>query len=101
MTLIHLSSSLIGVCISVNLELFSVCLQKYKGTVMENKADVLVLRIPVQDKDKNNTPNWRAVYEITKGNESGNFIIKTDPVTNEGLVYVTKVRKQGAFCAPY
>ncbi|XP_053470312.1 desmocollin 2-like protein [Ictalurus furcatus] len=62
----------------------------YKGQVMENKADVLVLRIPVNDKDLKNTPNWKAVYEITKGNESGNFLIKTDPATNEGLLYVTK-----------
>ncbi|XP_062858256.1 desmocollin 2-like protein [Trichomycterus rosablanca] len=62
----------------------------YKGKVMENKADVLVLRVPVQDKDLKNTPNWKAVYEITKGNETGNFLIKTDPVTNEGLLYVMK-----------
>ncbi|MCJ8743639.1 hypothetical protein PDJAM_G00096570 [Pangasius djambal] len=62
----------------------------YKGKVTENVADVLVLRIPVNDKDLKNTPNWKAVYEITKGNESGNFLIKTDPVTNEALLYVTK-----------
>lgn len=60
----------------------------------ENKADVQVLRIPVDDKDYKNTPNWRAVYDITKGNENGNFLIKTDPVTNDGLLYVTKVRGQ-------
>lgn len=53
---------------------------------------MLVARIGVDDKDLKGTPNWKAVYEITKGNESGNFIIKTDPVTNEGLIYVTKVR---------
>lgn len=61
---------------------------------MENKADVLVSRIAVNDKDLKNTPNWKAVYEITKGNENGNFLIKTDPATNEGLIYVTKVRGQ-------
>ncbi|KAK3516572.1 hypothetical protein QTP70_021978 [Hemibagrus guttatus] len=61
-----------------------------KGNVPENKADVLVARIGVNDKDLKNTPNWKAVYEITKGNESGNFMIKTDPVTNEGLLYVIK-----------
>ncbi|KAI5619855.1 desmocollin-1 [Silurus asotus] len=63
---------------------------QYKGKVMENKANLLVLRIPVEDKDLKNTPNWKAVYEITKGNENGNFEIKTDPITNEGLLYVTK-----------
>ncbi|KAG7316655.1 hypothetical protein KOW79_020196 [Hemibagrus wyckioides] len=62
----------------------------YKGNVQENKVDVLVARIGVDDKDLKGTPNWKAVYEITKGNESGNFMIKTDPVTNEGLIYVTK-----------
>ncbi|XP_060722595.1 desmocollin 2-like protein [Tachysurus vachellii] len=62
----------------------------YKGSVPENKADVLVAKIPVNDKDLINTPNWKAVYEITKGNENGNFMIKTDPVTNEGQLYVKK-----------
>ncbi|XP_007257069.3 desmocollin 2 like [Astyanax mexicanus] len=62
----------------------------YKAQVQENQANVLVLRIPVEDKDLQGTPNWKAVYEITKGNETGNFWIKTDPTTNEGLLYVTK-----------
>ncbi|KAL7888148.1 hypothetical protein AOLI_G00031220 [Acnodon oligacanthus] len=62
----------------------------YKAQVKENQADVLVLRISVDDKDLKGTPNWKAVYEITKGNESGNFWIKTDPATNEGLLYVAK-----------
>lgn len=62
----------------------------YKGTVKENLANVLVTRIPVEDKDLVNTPNWKAVYEITKGNENGNFRMETDPKTNEGLLYVVK-----------
>lgn len=62
----------------------------YKGTVMENQQNVLVLRIPVEDRDLINTPNWRALYEVTKGNESGNFRMETDPKTNEGLLYVIK-----------
>ncbi|KAF5900437.1 desmocollin-2-like isoform X1, partial [Clarias magur] len=64
--------------------------QLYKGQVAENKADVMVLRIPVEDRDLKNTPNWKAVYSITKGNETGNFDIKTDPATNDALLYVTK-----------
>ncbi|XP_072538794.1 desmocollin 2-like protein [Salminus brasiliensis] len=62
----------------------------YKTQVQENQANVLVLRIPVDDKDLKGTQNWQAVYEITKGNETGNFWIKTDPATNDGLLYVTK-----------
>ncbi|KAG9348064.1 hypothetical protein JZ751_004089 [Albula glossodonta] len=64
--------------------------KSYSAKVQENKADVLVLRIPVDDKDLKKTPNWNAVYKITKGNEKGNFRIETDPKTNEGLLYVSK-----------
>lgn len=70
-------------------------MEQYKAQVQENQANVLVLRIPVEDKDQKGTANWKAVYEITKGNESGNFWIKTDPATNEGLLHVIKVRQRG------
>ncbi|XP_023696175.1 desmocollin 2-like protein [Paramormyrops kingsleyae] len=62
----------------------------YKASIDENAADVMVLRLPVDDKDLVNTPNWRAQYFITKGNETGNFRIDTDPKTNEGLLRVVK-----------
>uniref|UniRef100_A0A673XU40 Desmocollin 2 like n=1 Tax=Salmo trutta TaxID=8032 RepID=A0A673XU40_SALTR len=62
----------------------------YKATVKENQVDVLVLRIPVDDKDEEKTPNWNARFVITQGNENGNFRIDTDPETNEGLLYVIK-----------
>uniref|UniRef100_A0A8C7IAR9 Desmocollin-2 n=1 Tax=Oncorhynchus kisutch TaxID=8019 RepID=A0A8C7IAR9_ONCKI len=62
----------------------------YKATVKENQADMLVLRIPVDDKDEEKTPNWNARFVITQGNENGNFRIDTDPETNEGLLYVIK-----------
>lgn len=71
---------------------FYVFLQ-YKASIDENAEDVLVLRLPVDDKDLVNTPNWRAQYFITKGNETGNFRIDTDPKTNEGLLRVVKVRR--------
>lgn len=58
---------------------------------MENQQNVLVLRIPVEDKDLINTPSWKALYEVSKGNESGNFRMETDPKTNEGLLFVIKV----------
>ncbi|XP_035267848.1 desmocollin-1-like isoform X3 [Anguilla anguilla] len=64
--------------------------KKHTGKIEENKADVLLLRIPVDDKDLEKTPNWKAVYVIKKGNENGNFRIETDPITNEGLLYVVK-----------
>ncbi|XP_026089311.1 desmocollin-3-like isoform X2 [Carassius auratus] len=62
----------------------------YKAKVQENQENVLVTRIPVEDKDLVNTPNWKALFEVTKGNESGNFRMETDPKTNEGLLYVIK-----------
>ncbi|RXN15355.1 desmocollin-2-like isoform X1 [Labeo rohita] len=62
----------------------------YKAKVKENQENMVVTRIPVEDKDLINTPNWRALFEVTKGNESGNFRMETDPKTNEGLLYVIK-----------
>ena len=58
---------------------------------MENLGQRLLLRIPVEDKDQVNTPNWNSEFVITKGNENGNFKIERDPITNEGLLYLTKV----------
>ncbi|XP_071393557.1 desmocollin 2-like protein isoform X2 [Centroberyx affinis] len=62
----------------------------YKASIAENQADVLVLRIPVDDKDEENTKNWKAKFVITEGNENGIFRMDTDSKTNEGLLYVVK-----------
>ncbi|XP_064202385.1 desmocollin 2-like protein [Anguilla rostrata] len=62
----------------------------HSAKVKENEGGALILRIPVEDKDLEKTPNWKAVFKIVNGNENGNFRIETDPVTNEGLLYVAK-----------
>uniref|UniRef100_A0A674F0H6 Desmocollin-3-like n=1 Tax=Salmo trutta TaxID=8032 RepID=A0A674F0H6_SALTR len=62
----------------------------YDVSVMENQDQGLILRIPIEDKDLLNTPNWNSEFSITKGNENGNFRIERDPKTNEGLIYLTK-----------
>ncbi|KAM6990458.1 desmocollin 2-like protein [Tautogolabrus adspersus] len=62
----------------------------YQASVKENESGKLILRIPVEDKDLINTPNWISKFVITKGKEKENFRIETDPKTNEGLLYVTK-----------
>ncbi|KAK2895234.1 desmocollin 2-like protein [Channa argus] len=62
----------------------------YDASVKENEKEILILRIPVEDKDLINTPNWNSKFVITKGNEKGNFRIDRDPKTNEGLLYVAK-----------
>lgn len=62
----------------------------YVTSVEENRIDVEILRVAIEDKDLINTPNWRANYTILKGNEKGNFKIVTDPRTNEGVLCVVK-----------
>ena len=70
---------------------------QFKTSVEENKADVLILRIPVEDRDEVNTPNWNANFVITHGNENNDFRMETDPTTNEGLLYVVKVSRNSHF----
>ncbi|XP_069477058.1 desmocollin-2 [Ambystoma mexicanum] len=62
----------------------------YQGEVNENEVNVPVLCIPVQDNDQINTPNWRANFSITSGNDDGKFEIVTNPETNEGCLRVVK-----------
>ncbi|XP_039998688.1 desmocollin 2 like [Xiphias gladius] len=62
----------------------------YEVSVRESENEKLILRIPVEDKDLVNSPNWISKFVISKGNEKGNFRMETDPKTNEGLLYVSK-----------
>lgn len=62
----------------------------YEGTVLENEADVIIIRLKVTDADVPNTPAWEAVYSILNDNE-GQFVVTTDPVTNEGILKTAKV----------
>uniref|UniRef100_UPI0037E7CDDD desmocollin 2-like protein n=1 Tax=Semicossyphus pulcher TaxID=241346 RepID=UPI0037E7CDDD len=64
--------------------------KSYAASVKENESEKLILRIPVEDKDLKDTPNWISKFVIKKGNENGNFRVDTDPKTNDGLLYVTK-----------
>ena len=66
------------------------CLQ-YEGSVMENTYDVEVMRFKVLDEDLEGSENWKAVFEIIRGDEAGYFSIKTDPDTNEGILMLDKV----------
>nr|XP_033789994.1 desmocollin-2-like [Geotrypetes seraphini] len=64
--------------------------QSYRAEVNENECGIDILRIPVKDKDLVNTENWRANFSIIQGNEEGNFSIRTDPSTNEGILSVVR-----------
>lgn len=69
---------------------FESCLQ-YSGSVDENVADVVVMRIKALDKDLDHTDNWLTVFTIAKGNEDNLFSIETDKKTNEGILKLIKV----------
>ncbi|XP_014388262.1 PREDICTED: cadherin-4 [Myotis brandtii] len=62
----------------------------YAGEVPENRVETVVANLTVMDRDQPKSPNWNAVYRIISGDPSGHFTIRTDPVTNEGMVTVVK-----------
>ncbi|XP_029988608.1 desmoglein-2-like [Sphaeramia orbicularis] len=63
---------------------------EYSASIMENTADVEVLRVKVQDTDQAGTENWLAVFDIISGNDDEIFGISTDPKTNEGVLVLKK-----------
>lgn len=65
-------------------------LTKGTGRVKEGKENVPVSRLQVRDEDTKGTGAWRAKYRIHE-DTNNIFRITTDPVTNEGLLYVEKV----------
>lgn len=64
---------------------------QYEGSIEENTQGVEVMRFKTQDMDLKGTENWEVVFDIVKGNEAGYFSVKTDPLTNEGILMLDKV----------
>ncbi|XP_015235652.1 PREDICTED: cadherin-4-like [Cyprinodon variegatus] len=62
----------------------------FSGEVTENTVNVVVANLTVLDGDQPHSPNWNAVYRIISGDPIGHFTIRTDPVSNDGLVSVVK-----------
>nr|XP_033477415.1 desmoglein-2-like [Epinephelus lanceolatus] len=63
---------------------------EYAGSIVENTAQVEVMRFKVLDDDEEKSDNWLAVFDIVTGNEDGIFSIETDPKTNEGVLMLEK-----------
>ncbi|XP_040187214.1 cadherin-4 isoform X1 [Rana temporaria] len=62
----------------------------FTGEVPENRIEAAVANLTVVDRDQPYTPNWNAIYKIISGDPVGHFAVRTDPVTNEGIVTVVK-----------
>ncbi|NP_997771.2 cadherin-15 precursor [Danio rerio] len=60
----------------------------YNMYAMENKLIAEVGRVNATDKDQRGGDNWRIKYTIV--NPSGHFAIRTDPVSNQGIISVVK-----------
>lgn len=65
---------------------------QFSGEVPENKVNVVVTNLTVVDRDQPHSPNWNAVYRIVSGDPTGHFTIRTNPITNEGMLTVFKVK---------
>jgi len=72
---------------------------QFSGEVPENKVNVVVTNLTVVDRDQPHSPNWNAVYRIVSGDPSGHFTIRTNPITNEGMLTVVKVKDKPPFSA--
>uniref|UniRef100_A0A672TXE7 Cadherin domain-containing protein n=1 Tax=Strigops habroptila TaxID=2489341 RepID=A0A672TXE7_STRHB len=68
---------------------------QYETRVEENRVNVEILRLSVVDLDEPGSPGSGAVYEIIKGNDDRSFEITTDKNTNEGILCVVKVHRNG------
>lgn len=58
-------------------------------------SGVDVGRLEVEDRDLPGSPNWVARFTILEGDPDGQFAIRTDPRTNEGVLSVVKVSRGG------
>ncbi|XP_036780169.2 cadherin-15 isoform X2 [Manis pentadactyla] len=56
----------------------------------ETVSGVDVGRLEVEDRDLPGSPNWAARFTILEGDPEGQFAVRTDPKTNEGVLSLVK-----------
>lgn len=67
-------------------------------TAVENRNDYELGRVNVTDRDDAGTGNWEARYSISN-DHGGKFAVRTDPITNQGVLTVVKVKPgRGSEC---
>ncbi|XP_074695340.1 cadherin-15 isoform X3 [Strix aluco] len=64
--------------------------EEFSMEVEEQAAGVDVGKIFVHDKDLAGSPNWLAKFTVLEGDPEGAFAIRTDPLTNDGVISVAK-----------
>ncbi|KAJ0065393.1 hypothetical protein NL108_009549 [Boleophthalmus pectinirostris] len=74
----------------VNDNLPTLSQSEFSAKIKENTYGVEVMRFKAEDRDLVKTANWETEYIIARGNEAGYFSIKTDPKTNEGILFLEK-----------
>ncbi|XP_030649727.1 cadherin-15 [Chanos chanos] len=62
----------------------------YTMYVIENTEMTELGRVNATDEDVPDGENWRIKYTIINGDPGENFAIRTDPVTNQGILSVVK-----------
>ncbi|KAJ7986042.1 hypothetical protein DPEC_G00346710 [Dallia pectoralis] len=63
---------------------------EYVMSAVENKVGFVIGFVDATDNDEPRTGNWQTYYTIANGDSAGMFAIRTDPVTNHGMLSVVK-----------